>query len=372
MMRQITQIINHHLLSLLGLPIVHGLLVWAYLLDVISINVFWAALHVTFLMMIQIALDIRAGIQALKNTELLELGIDEYDYPLSFADNSHQIVFKNNALEALEKDEKLVQYGDLVLLLTQGLFRFSKLPFVENQVKAKKLLKSLTNTFESQISLNNKTYRVALIPIINEVGERLGTLMEWQIREPLGQIESDMKHLKSYFETIKIKQSKDSIAIISRKPTEIYTSDAALIVEKVEQFNQVFSNVIANMFKKGFLNRRASDDAKRNVAIPAISGVKPDQQLQSVLKQFKLLQSKLNQGLAQINEAARHRSDKQPALANLKETVYQAMIGLNQNVNQLEHLLKSLQRARRATDKFDTVILNAKSESEPASEHYGT
>lgn len=371
-MRQITQIINHHLLSLFGLPILHGILVWAYLLDVISINVFWAALHVTFLMVIQIALDIRTGIKALENTELLELGINKYDYPLSFADNAHQIIFKNNALTALEKDQKLVQYRDLTLLLTQGLFRFSKLSFVENQVKAKKLLKSLTNIFESQITLNNKSYRVVLIPILNDVGDRLGTLMEWQIREPLGQIETDMKHLKSYFETIKIKQSKDSIAIISRKPTQIYTSDAASIIEKVEQFNQVFSNVIANMFKKGELNRRASDDTNRSVAIPAISGVKPDQQLQSVLKQFKLLQLKLNQGLAQINEASRHRNDKQPVLANLKETVYQAIIGLNQNVNQLEHLLKSLQRARRVTDKFDTVILNAKSESEPTSEHYGT
>ncbi|MFO1258515.1 MAG: hypothetical protein U1E78_08935 [Gammaproteobacteria bacterium] len=372
-MRQITQIINHHLLSLFGLPIVHGLLVWAYLLDVISINVFWAALHVTFLMIIQIALDIRAGIKALKNTELLELGIDEYDYPLSFADNSHKIIFKNHALEALEKDERLAQYGDLVLLLTQGLFRFSKLSFVENQVKAKKLLKSLTDTFESLITLNNKGYRVVLTPIVNEQGERLGTLMEWQIRSPLGQVETDMKHLRSYFETIKLKQSKDNIAIISRKPKEIYTSDATWIVEKVEQFNHIFSDVIANMFQKGVLNRRAAEDTKYNVIAPLASGVKPEQQLQSVLKQFKILQLKLNQGLAQINEAGRHRSDKQlSSLANLKETVYQAMISLNQNVNQLEHLLKSLQRARRSTDKFDAVILNAKTQPEPASEHYGT
>lgn len=371
-MRQITQIINHHLLSLLGLPIVHGLLVWAYLLDVISINVFWASLHVTFLMMIQIILDIRSGVRALKNTELFKLGIDEYDYPLSFADNAHKIIFKNNALEALEKDEKLLQYNDLILLLTQGLFRFSKLPFVENQVKAKKLLKSLSQSFESQITLNNKSYRVVLIPIINNDGERLGTLMEWQTREPLGQIEMDMKHLRSYFETIKIKQSKDTIAIISRKPAKIYTADATWIVEKVEQFNQIFSTMIDNMFKKGLLNRRDSEEIKRNVIVPVTSGVKPDQQLQSVLKQFKVLQSKLNQGLAQINDASRYRGDRPLMLANLKEIVYQAMIGLNQNVNQLEHLLKSLQRARRATDKFDTVILNAKSESGSASEHYGT
>lgn len=377
MMRQITQVINHHSFTLLSLPILHGLLVWACILDVISLGVFWAAMHVTFLMMLQVVLDIRKGVKALKDTELLELGFDQFDYPICFADKSHTIVFKNKALRTFETDEKLARYCDVIQLLTQGLFRFSKLPYVENQVRSKKLLKSLSSVYETQITLNAKAYRLALTPVFDEQADRLGTLIEWKIQESRSVLESDIKSLKGFFETIKFKQTKDSIVLVSKRPEIIHTLDLNWIVERVEQFNQSFAKFISNMHQKGTLNRRIVDESKLhrplNTGIQQFV-VKPNQQLQSALKQFKTVQGKLSQGLNQIGEAEKQQySNKQQAsLAKLRETVYQATVGLNQSVNQLEHLMKSLQRARRVTDRFDTIILNAKSESDNTPDKYGT
>jgi methyl-accepting chemotaxis protein len=377
MMRQITQVINHHSFTLLSLPILHGLLVWACILDVINLGVFWAAMHVTFLMMLQIVLDIRKGVKALKDTELLELGFDQFEYPLCFADKSHTIVYKNKALRTFENDEKLARYRDVISLLTQGLFRFSKLSFVENQVKSKKLLKSLSSAYETQITLNTKVYRIALTPVFGEQADRLGTLIEWKIQEPLSVLEADIKSLKGFFETIKFKQTKDSIVLVSKKPELIHTLDLSWIVDRVEQFNDSFAKFISNMHQKGTLNRRIADESKIHRPLNTgmlKSAVKPNQQLQSALKQFKTVQGKLSLGLNQIGEVEKQQySNKQQAsLAKLRETVYQVTIGLNQSVNQLEHLMKSLQRARRVTDRFDTIILNAKSESESESESDNT
>ena len=125
----------------------------------------------------------------------IKIALDNVTANVMIANNNREIIYFNEALtEMLGKAEADIQKDlpnfDSSNLLGQQIDIFHKNP--EHQ---KRLLAALEDTFKTEIKVGGRTLRIIASPVVNDDGERLGTVVEWKDRTAELAVEDEMANI---------------------------------------------------------------------------------------------------------------------------------------------------------------------------------
>ncbi|MEI7840009.1 MAG: methyl-accepting chemotaxis protein [Methylococcaceae bacterium] len=117
--------------------------------------------------------------QAASEILRIKLGLDNASKGIMMADNNRNLVYLNNAAKKiLQQYESEIEdssaHFDIENLIGLNIDRFH-----QNSAHQMEVLNSLTESMFSYAKLGNRTMTVVASPILNESGERLGTVAEW-------------------------------------------------------------------------------------------------------------------------------------------------------------------------------------------------
>ena len=112
----------------------------------------------------------------------IKIALDNVTANVMIANNNREIIYFNEALtEMLVKAEadirKDLPQFDASNLLGQQIDIFHK-----NPAHQERLLAALEDTFKTEIKVGGRTLRIIASPVVNDEGERLGTVVEWADR----------------------------------------------------------------------------------------------------------------------------------------------------------------------------------------------
>ena len=129
----------------------------------------------------QLAIEEKAQRIAAENARV-KIALDNVSSNVMIADNERNIIYMNKTVFAMlqnaESDlRKVLPSFDSNKLLGGTIDQFHKNP--EHQ---KRLLATFTSTYKTQIVVGPRTFALVANPVLNEAGERLGSVVEWADR----------------------------------------------------------------------------------------------------------------------------------------------------------------------------------------------
>ncbi len=125
----------------------------------------------------------------------IRIALDNVSTNVMIADNDLNIIYMNKAIHGMmqnaETDLRRVFSGfDPAKLMGSNIDRFHK-----NPAHQRGLLGSFTSTHKTQICVGGRTFALAANPVINEQGERLGSVVEWNDRTNEVSIERELERM---------------------------------------------------------------------------------------------------------------------------------------------------------------------------------
>ncbi|MGZ5010566.1 MAG: methyl-accepting chemotaxis protein [Methylobacter sp.] len=133
-------------------------------------------------MQIKLGFDVAENKRVADENLRIKIGLDNVSTGVMIADNNRNIIYVNKSVvDILSKAE-----ADILKQLPD--FSVAKLVgtnidgFHANPPHQAKLLSSLTNTYTASMNLGGRSMVVTASPVINEQGQRLGAVAEWQDR----------------------------------------------------------------------------------------------------------------------------------------------------------------------------------------------
>ena len=130
--------------------------------------------------------QVKIGFEVMNTRRIADLGLrsqtalDSVSTNVMMADANLNVVYMNRAVEQMFHDAE----DDLRDVLPQ--FRANDIMgqnidiFHKNPAHQRRLLGALSDTFATEMEVGARTFEIIANPVINELGERLGTVVEWR------------------------------------------------------------------------------------------------------------------------------------------------------------------------------------------------
>ena len=109
----------------------------------------------------------------------IKIGLDNVATNVRIADNDGIILYTNNALRKTFKDDVVAFRRNDPTFDPDKLIGYDVTRLYDDPQAALQRLRNLTSSAQSQMSLGSRIYRVTTTPVVNEAGERLGSVGEW-------------------------------------------------------------------------------------------------------------------------------------------------------------------------------------------------
>jgi methyl-accepting chemotaxis protein len=119
-------------------------------------------------------------VERLANENLrVKIALDNVSTNVMIADNGRNIIYMNSAVRKLMQDvesdlRKALPSFNAASLMGGNIDQFHK-----NPAHQKNLLATFTSTHRVELDIGGRTFRLTANPVLNEKGERLGSVMEW-------------------------------------------------------------------------------------------------------------------------------------------------------------------------------------------------
>ena len=163
--------------------------------------------------------------------------LDNVTTNVMIADNDRQITYMNESVQAMMREaesdiQKELPGFRVDALLGGNIDAFHKNP--EHQIK---MLEALKQPHRASICLGGRTFGLIASPVIDQDGERLGTVVEWQDRTAELQLKSELdakveQERKVAAENMQIRNALDNVSgnvmIANAERTITYMNDAVL------------------------------------------------------------------------------------------------------------------------------------------------
>jgi len=133
----------------------------------------------------QLLARITADRKAADETLRVKIALDNVSTGVMIADNDRNIVYANKSvIDILRKAdaEMIRQRSGVPKLSLDALVGSNMDDFHENPSHQAKMLNALTNTYEASMLIGGRSMVVLANPVLNEQGQRLGTVAEWRDR----------------------------------------------------------------------------------------------------------------------------------------------------------------------------------------------
>ncbi len=161
--------------------------------------------------------------------------LDNVSTNVMMADNDLNIVYMNKSIiQMFTKSENEIK-NQLRNFSVKGLMGFNIDGFHKNPSHQRQLLGSFTTEFRSSINIGGRQFNLIANPIINEKGERLGSVVEWADVTELNAMETE--RIRILNESLRIKVALDNVS------TNVMMADPDLnVVYMNKSIQQMFAN----------------------------------------------------------------------------------------------------------------------------------
>ena len=112
----------------------------------------------------------------------IQIALDNVSTGVMIADNERKIIYMNRSVEELFKVAEAEIRKDLPNFSATGLVGSSMDSFHKKPEHQKQMLATFTSTHRTEIMMGNRTFALAVSPVINKQGQRLGSVVEWKDR----------------------------------------------------------------------------------------------------------------------------------------------------------------------------------------------
>jgi methyl-accepting chemotaxis protein len=107
-------------------------------------------------------------------------GLDVVRSNVMIADDQYNILYMNDSLDQMMKESEVELRKVLPQFDASKLIGASMDVFHKNPAHQRKLLDSLTGTYESHITVGSQKFQLVATPVIDARGQRAGTVVEWR------------------------------------------------------------------------------------------------------------------------------------------------------------------------------------------------
>jgi len=134
------------------------------------------------IMQIKLGFEVEDMKRTANEATRIKIALDSVSTNVMIADNNRNIIYMNDSIypmlqNAQEDLRKELPSFDVAKLLGGNIDQFH-----QNAEHQKKLLATFTAEFKSEIYVGGRTFLLVANPVINELGERLGAVVEWTDR----------------------------------------------------------------------------------------------------------------------------------------------------------------------------------------------
>ena len=217
----------------------------------------------------------------------LKSALDNVTVNVMIADTDRNIVYMNKTVEAMMATAAADIRKDLPNFNVTTLIGTNIDSFHKNPMHQRQMLSSFTSTYRTSIKIGGRTFALIANPIINEKGERLGAVVEWEDRTVALAAEIEAKRIQD--EMTLIKNALDNVT------SNVMMADAN---RNIVYMNKSILAMLSN----------AENDIRRalpNFSVSKLQGANIDSFHKNPSHQSQLLGSFTNTHRAQIVVAGR-------------------------------------------------------------------
>lgn len=172
----------------------------------------------------------KAAKKQAQETLIIKQALDVSDTSVMIADTEFNIKYMNNAVNKLMKEREREIQESLPMFNAGGLLGSNVDQFHHHPSHQRQLLTGLSDTYKTEIKVSGLTFNLAATPIVDDSGNRLGTVIEWKdLTEQLAKEENERKIAQ---ENLRIRQALDNSStctMIADKDQNIIYVNSALL-----------------------------------------------------------------------------------------------------------------------------------------------
>jgi methyl-accepting chemotaxis protein len=256
--------------------------------------------------------------QALEENMRLKMALDNISVNVMVADVERNIIYMNSALlNMMQMDEAEIRLAipdfDATKLLGANIDQFHKRPDYQ-----KELLERLTGTHLSEIHIAGYTFRLVSNAIINDQGQKLGTVVEWLDRTAEVVIEQDVAQVVNAavlgdFNHQITEQGKQGFSLLlAQSINTLLTTNATCLTDLVRVLDALSTGDLTQNISQDYAGTygQLKDSANATVV-----------NLRNLIGEIKESTDNINTGAKEIasgNNDLSHRTEEQAA--SLEET----------------------------------------------------
>lgn len=121
--------------------------------------------------------------------------LDSSSTSTMIADNDNNIIYANQSLLSLMTEAKRDFASSIPGFTPEKIIGASMSSFHKSAAHQESMIRQLNSSLETQFKAGDRTVKIIANPIINDGGERLGTVVEWQDRTAEVQVEQEIEHI---------------------------------------------------------------------------------------------------------------------------------------------------------------------------------
>ncbi|WP_157678400.1 methyl-accepting chemotaxis protein [Oleiphilus messinensis] len=166
--------------------------------------------------------------EQLKETNKIKQALDICATNVMMADADFNIVYMNNAVKKMFKAAEPALQSELKHFNADNLMGQCVDIFHKNKQHQRQLIAGLTDVYRGQIKVGGRTFNLIATPVVDESGERLGTVVEWEdVTDELARQEQEQMKAS---ENERIRQALDNVSanvmVADADRNIIYMNDA--------------------------------------------------------------------------------------------------------------------------------------------------
>jgi methyl-accepting chemotaxis protein len=135
--------------------------------------------------------------QQSQETQRLKTALDNVSSGVMVADTENTVIYLNRSVQRLIREAEADIRNEMPGFSAEGLLGDGIDRFHKNPSHQQDLLASLNDTHVSEFELGGHTLRIVANPVIDDVGERLGTAIEWSDRTAEVDVEREVAEIIS-------------------------------------------------------------------------------------------------------------------------------------------------------------------------------
>ncbi len=248
----------------------------------------------------------------------IKIGLDNVGRSVMIADDENNIIYLNTSAKKMFKAveanfRKQFPDFDSSQLIGQNIDRFHKNPEFQ-----KEIIKTLSETTRSKVIIGGRTMIVTASPVVNDNGERLGTIAEWHDRTEEVEIEKEVADVVGAIAQGDFSQRIDEqgktgfILLISGEINQLVSTCSDSLNEIVYVLSALSQGDLTKKVTKNYsgIFGQLKNDANETV-----------ENLKQIVGQIQEVANTINIGTKEIaagNNDLSHRTEKQAA--SLEET----------------------------------------------------